>query len=74
MLQYLQYPLRSCFIIINEMFAYCGIAQNDRVRWYNIYSGSEHELVGKVQLFLSYTVTSGEVDSAKVNFLFTRLV
>ncbi|KAG0617027.1 hypothetical protein M758_5G159800 [Ceratodon purpureus] len=38
---------------------------SDRVRWYNLYSGPEHELVGKVQLFLSYTITSGEVDSAK---------
>lgn len=38
---------------------------SNRVRWYNLYSELEHELVGKVQLFLSYTVISGEVNSAK---------
>lgn len=48
--------------------------QSDRVRWYNIYSEPEHECVGKVQLFLSYTVTSGEVDSAKVKIALTLLL
>jgi hypothetical protein len=40
--------------------------QNDRVRWYGFYNEREHECVGKVQLFLNYTTTSGEIGSAKV--------
>jgi len=59
--------------VINEIFTCCGVVQSDRVRWYNIYSEPEHECVGKVQLFLSYNVTSGEVDSAKVKTLLTQL-
>jgi hypothetical protein len=39
--------------------------QNDRVRWYGFYNEREHECVGKVQLFLNYTTTSGEIGSAK---------
>jgi hypothetical protein len=39
---------------------------NDRVRWYGFYNEREHECVGKVQLFLNYTTTSGEIGSAKV--------
>ncbi|CAK9199091.1 unnamed protein product [Sphagnum troendelagicum] len=38
---------------------------NDRVRWYGFYNEREHECVGKVQLFLNYTTTSGEIGSAK---------
>ncbi|XP_073387826.1 uncharacterized protein [Physcomitrium patens] len=37
----------------------------DRLRWCDVYSVPDHDCVGKVQLFLSYYMTSVEVDSAK---------
>ncbi|KAJ7547018.1 hypothetical protein O6H91_08G065300 [Diphasiastrum complanatum] len=37
----------------------------DRVRWWSVYREPEHECVGKVQLFISYTMTSGELGAAK---------
>lgn len=62
MVQVLQARFLVCWVLNLD---WVGFWQNDRVRWYGIYNGPDNECVGKVQLFLHYTMMSSE-NSTKV--------
>lgn len=40
--------------------------QGDKLRWWSIYREPEHELVGKLQLFINYSTTLDENSHLKV--------
>lgn len=44
--------------------------QGDKLRWWSIYREPEHELVGRVQLFINYS-TSVDENNLKVSYFDT---
>ena len=42
--------------------------QGDKLRWWSIYHEPEHELVGKIQLYINYSTTLDE-NNLKVSSL-----
>lgn len=42
--------------------------QNDKLRWWSIYQEPEHELVGRIQLFINYSTSLDENSHLKVTF------
>lgn len=46
--------------------------QGEKLRWWSLYHEPEHELVGKVQLFINYSTIIDENSNLKVNVPFSR--
>lgn len=44
--------------------------QGEKLRWWSLYHEPEHELVGKVQLFINYSAIIDENSNLKVNLLY----
>lgn len=40
--------------------------QADKVRWWSIYREPEHELVGKIQLYVNYSASTDDNSHPKV--------
>jgi hypothetical protein len=41
--------------------------QADKLRWWSIYREPEHELVGKIQLYINYSTSSDDHGNPKVS-------
>jgi len=47
-----------------------GSMQGNKLRWWPIFHEPEHELVGRVQLYISYSITPDENKHLKVHAIF----
>jgi len=43
--------------------------QNDKLRWWSIFREPEHELVGKIQLYINFSTSADETSHPKVKYL-----
>lgn len=41
--------------------------QADKLRWWSVYREPEHELVGKIQLYINYSTVSDDNSHPKVS-------
>jgi hypothetical protein len=41
--------------------------QADKLRWWSVYCEPEHELVGKIQLYINYSTSSDDHSQPKVS-------
>jgi len=48
--------------------------QNDKLRWWSIFREPEHELVGKIQLYINFSTSADETSHPKVNYFQETLV
>lgn len=54
----------------HEAYMESACLQGDKLRWWSIYREPEHELVGRVQLFINYS-TSVDENNLKVSYFDT---
>lgn len=58
--------LRFKYRFIGQKIHCINWMQGDKLRWWSIYQEPEHELVGRMQLYINYSTSSDEMSHLKV--------
>lgn len=57
---------------LEENLILIAIMQGDKLRWWSIYHEPEHELVGRVQLYINYSTSPDENSHTKVSTILQK--